>query len=48
MNPCPKSLPDSVSTQLAQRYEDFFKVFLKYEDKISRVTFGGAIMVKVG
>jgi len=24
MNPYPKNLPDSVSTQLAQRYEDFF------------------------
>ncbi len=41
MNPYPESLPDSVQTQLAQRYEDIFKLFLKHEDKISRVTFWG-------
>lgn len=41
MNPYPKNLPDSVQTQLAKRYEDIFKLFLKHEDKISRVTFWG-------
>lgn len=41
MNPFPKGLPDSVQIQLAQRYEDIFKLFLKHEDKISRVTFWG-------
>ena len=41
MNPYPEALPDSVQTQLAQRYEDIFRLFLKHEDKISRVTFWG-------
>lgn len=41
MNPYPKSLPDSIQTQLAQRYADIFKLFLKHKDKISRVTFWG-------
>lgn len=41
MNPYPKSLPDSVQTKLAQRYEDIFNLFLKHKDKISRVTFWG-------
>lgn len=41
MNPYPKKLPDSVQVQLAKRYEDIFKLFLKHQDKISRVTFWG-------
>jgi endo-1,4-beta-xylanase len=41
MNPFPKGLPDSVQTQLAKRYEGIFKIFLKHQDKISRVTFWG-------
>jgi endo-1,4-beta-xylanase len=41
MNPYPTALPDSVQTQLAKRYEDIFKIFLKHKDKISRVTFWG-------
>jgi endo-1,4-beta-xylanase len=41
MNPYPKSLPDSIQTQLAERYEAIFKLFLKHQDKISRVTFWG-------
>lgn len=41
MNPYPASLPDSVETLLAKRYEDIFKIFLKHQDKISRVTFWG-------
>ncbi len=41
MNPYPTSLPDSVQVQLANRYEDIFKLFLKHKDKISRVTFWG-------
>ncbi len=41
MNPYPIALPDSVQTQLAKRYEDIFKIFLKHKDKISRVTFWG-------
>ena len=41
MNPYPKKLPESVQIQLAKRYKDIFKLFLKHEDKISRVTFWG-------
>lgn len=41
MNPYPKVLPDSIQTQLAARYEAIFKLFLKHQDKISRVTFWG-------
>tara|TARA_R110002051_G_scaffold87713_4_gene154483 strand:+ start:24661 stop:25788 length:1128 start_codon:yes stop_codon:yes gene_type:complete len=41
MNPYPKSLPDSIQNKLAKRYNDIFKLFLKYQDKISRVTFWG-------
>lgn len=41
MNPYPKALPDSVQTKLSERYASIFKLFLKYKDKISRVTFWG-------
>ncbi|CAM4224224.1 endo-1,4-beta-xylanase [Zobellia nedashkovskayae] len=41
MNPYPNALPDSVEVQLAQRYKDIFKLFLKHSDKIDRVTFWG-------
>lgn len=41
LNPYRQALPDSVQTQLAQRYEDLFRLFLKYRDQISRVTFWG-------
>ncbi|MDC6367695.1 MULTISPECIES: endo-1,4-beta-xylanase [Flavobacteriaceae] len=41
MNPYPKSLPDSVSVKLAERYKDIFNLFLKHKEKISRVTFWG-------
>ncbi|MEN3325059.1 endo-1,4-beta-xylanase [Mariniflexile soesokkakense] len=41
MNPYPKSLHDSVQIKLANRYQDIFKLFLKHQDKISRVTFWG-------
>lgn len=41
MNPYPNELPDSIQNQLAKRYEDIFKLFLKHKDKISRVTFWG-------
>jgi len=39
--PDPASLPDSIQTALADRYEDLFKLFLKHDDKITRVTFWG-------
>ncbi len=41
MNPYPDKLPDSVETQLAQRYADIFKLFNKHADKVSRVTLWG-------
>ncbi|WP_276167305.1 endo-1,4-beta-xylanase [Zobellia alginiliquefaciens] len=41
MNPYPDVLPDSVEVQLANRYRDIFKLFLKHSDKIDRVTFWG-------
>ena len=41
MNPYPKVLPEAIQDQLAARYEAIFKLFLKHQDKISRVTFWG-------
>jgi endo-1,4-beta-xylanase len=41
MNPYTTSLPETVKNKLAKRYQDIFKLFLKHEDKISRVTFWG-------
>ncbi len=40
-NPYADGLPDSVKTALADRYGSLFKVFLKHNDVISRVTFWG-------
>jgi len=37
----PHGLPPSVQRALAERYADLFHVFLKYADKIDRVTFWG-------
>lgn len=41
MNPYPNGLPDEIQQKLAQKYESLFKIFLKHQDKISRVTFWG-------
>lgn len=41
INPYTDGLPENVAKQLAQRYLDFFRLFLKHEDKISRVTLWG-------
>jgi|SRR5450432_65090 len=41
MDPYPNGLPDSVQTRLADCYADLIKLFLKYKDKIERVTFWG-------
>jgi endo-1,4-beta-xylanase len=41
MNPYPTGLPDSMQVKLTARYEELFKLFIKYQDKISRVTFWG-------
>jgi endo-1,4-beta-xylanase len=40
-DPYTKGLPQEVEDQLAKRYEDLFKVFIKHSDKIDRVTFWG-------
>lgn len=41
INPYTKGLPDSMQQKLATAYADLFKLFLKYKDNISRVTFWG-------
>ena len=41
MNPYPSNISDSADTKLALYYESLFKLFLKYTDNISRVTFWG-------
>jgi endo-1,4-beta-xylanase len=41
LNPYVDGLPDSVQQQLAADYEGLFGLFLKYKDKISRITFWG-------
>lgn len=41
MNPYPEFLPDSIQIKLANAYADLFKLFVKHQDKISRVTFWG-------
>ncbi|MUP46020.1 endo-1,4-beta-xylanase [Gramella sp. BOM4] len=41
MNPFPNGLPEEVSRQYTDRYLEFFKLFLKYQDKIERVTLWG-------
>ena len=41
MNPYPEAFPDSVSTVWNNRMNDFFKLFLKHQDKIIRVTLWG-------
>ena len=41
LNPYPDELPDSVQLAQAQAYEDLFRLFLKYRDNVSRITFWG-------
>lgn len=41
LNPYVNGLPDSVQASLAESYERLFRLFLKYKDKIGRVTFWG-------
>ena len=43
MNPYPNGLPKEIEIQLAKRYKDIFKLFMKHQDKISSVTFWGVI-----
>lgn len=41
LNPYPDTLPDSMQAVQSNRYAEFFNIFNKYKDKISRVTFWG-------
>jgi endo-1,4-beta-xylanase len=41
LNPYPTGLPDAVQKSLAARYADLFRVFIKHEAVIDRVTFWG-------
>lgn len=41
LNPYPTSLPDSINNKLIDRYVEFFSLFNKHQDKISRVTLWG-------
>ncbi|UCS93344.1 endo-1,4-beta-xylanase [Echinicola marina] len=41
MNPYKDGLPDSVSQAFDKRYLEFFELFLKHQDKVSRVTLWG-------
>jgi Beta-1,4-xylanase len=41
INPYKDKLPDSVESALYNRYADFFRLFLKHSDKISRITVWG-------
>jgi endo-1,4-beta-xylanase len=46
MNPFPNGLPDTVATRWNNRMNDFFKLFLKHNDKIIRVTLWGVTDVQ--
>lgn len=41
MNPYVNGLPDSMQAKLTTGYEDLFKLFLKYKNNVSRITFWG-------
>lgn len=41
LNPYPDGLPEDIAAVWNQRMEDFFELFLKHSDKISRVTLWG-------
>lgn len=41
LNPYTNGVPDSINVQFENRYLDFFKLFLKYEKHMSRVTLWG-------
>ena len=43
MDPYTDKLPKSVQNKLAKRYKDIFELFIKHNDKISRVTFWGVM-----
>lgn len=41
LNPYKEGLPKEIDDKLSRRYEELFKLFLKYKDDIERVTFWG-------
>ncbi len=41
LNPYPNGLPEAVAEELATRYAELFKLFIKHKDSISRVTTWG-------
>jgi endo-1,4-beta-xylanase len=41
LNPYTEGLPEEVATQLHNRYVDLFRLFIKHQDKITRVTTWG-------
>ncbi|MDR2562949.1 MAG: endo-1,4-beta-xylanase [Prevotellaceae bacterium] len=41
LNPYAEGLPEDIALKFQNRYTDFFKLFLKHSDKISRVTLWG-------
>lgn len=41
MNPYMAGLPEEIEMELAERYADLFRLFLRYRDVITRVTFWG-------
>jgi endo-1,4-beta-xylanase len=40
-DPWPQGLPDEVQEKLADRYEQIFRILLRYRDRVERVTFWG-------
>lgn len=41
LNPYANGLPDSVQQELAKRFSDLFRIYLKYSDTVTRVTLWG-------
>jgi len=41
LNPYKDGLPKEINDKLTKRYEDLFKLFLKYKDSMERITFWG-------
>jgi endo-1,4-beta-xylanase len=41
LNPYANALPESVQKKQAQRYAEFFSIFLKHRDRFKRITFWG-------
>ncbi len=41
MNPYKNGLPDDKAEEIRQRYLDFFKIYYKHRDKISRINLWG-------